>query len=368
VKNLTLAVSGLHRGNNPQPGSGIIRSLRRAYPQARIIGLVYDVMESGIYAEDGPDEVCLMPYPTVGTAAFFQRLDTLLETERIDLLIPSLDAEIEILARVKSELARRDIRVCLPEIESLRRRAKQFLPQLAETCGITVPETRAAHDIFSASEAASQLGFPLMVKGAYYDARMAGDPSRVRAIAAHLLAEWGAPVILQRYVFGPEFNVLGLGDGAGGILAQCSLRKTVLSDQGKGMGGITINDERLTRLCAQLVRELRWHGPFEIEWIFDQDRDEYVLIEINPRFPAWIDFPSMLGANFAAALVELTLTGRIETPPPPCAPGSFFLRHQIEVVGNVGQYASLLQGTSLPLDPLSDDPFSSTQPTPELRS
>ena len=101
-----------------------------------------------------------------------------------------------------------------------------------------------------------------------------------QATAAHLLAEWGAPVILQRVVSGPEFNVLGIGDGEGGVIAQCSIRKTILSDKGKGMGGITVTDGRLTALCEKLVRELRWNGPFEIELIYDQHLEEYVLIEI----------------------------------------------------------------------------------------
>ena len=54
--NPRIAVSGLNRGDNPQPGSGIIRSIRRAFPDATIIGLAYDAMESGIYVEGGPDE------------------------------------------------------------------------------------------------------------------------------------------------------------------------------------------------------------------------------------------------------------------------------------------------------------------------
>ena len=72
-----IAVSGLHRGENPQPGAGIIRSLRRHFPDARIVGLSYDVMESGIYAEGGPDEVHLMPYPAAGGPALLHRIDAI---------------------------------------------------------------------------------------------------------------------------------------------------------------------------------------------------------------------------------------------------------------------------------------------------
>ena len=145
-----IAVSGLHRGENPQPGAGIIRSLRRRFPDAYIVGLSYDVMESGIYVEGGPNEVHLMPYPAAGGAALLDRIDALRRRTAFDLFIPTLDAEIEVFARLREELNRRDIRVCLPTVDVLKRRSKQHLPALAATCGVRVPETRTASDVASA--------------------------------------------------------------------------------------------------------------------------------------------------------------------------------------------------------------------------
>ena len=40
-KNLTIYVSGLYSGSNPQPGVGIARSLRQGYPDAEIVGDEY---------------------------------------------------------------------------------------------------------------------------------------------------------------------------------------------------------------------------------------------------------------------------------------------------------------------------------------
>jgi carbamoyl-phosphate synthase large subunit len=339
-----IAVSGLHRGENPQPGAGIIRSLRRRFPQAWIVGLVYDVMESGIYAEDGPDEVHLMPYPTAGSAALFERIDSIRAQTPFDMFIPTLDAEIEVFVHLQREFDRRSIRVCLPKVETLRRRAKPHLPALAAACGIAVPETLVLSEVDEACRAAGELGFPLMVKGPYYDARTVHNQAQLTAAASHLLSEWGRPLILQRRVTGPEFNVLGIGDGAGGWFGHCAIRKTKLSDKGKGLGGVTIADALLSDLCLRLIRELKWPGPFEIELIRDEASGNYVLIEINPRFPAWIDFPAMLGANFAATFVEMLQMDYLPDPVPACAPGSFYVRHQIEVIGDIDAYAGLLNG------------------------
>jgi carbamoyl-phosphate synthase large subunit len=359
-----IAVSGLHRGENPQPGAGIIRSLRRRFPDAHIVGLSYDVMESGIYAEGGPDEVHLMPYPAAGGAALLDRIDAIRKQTAFDLFIPTLDAEIEVYSSLHRELNQRGIGVCLPTVDVLKRRAKQYLPALAAACGVRVPETRLASDVASACRAGNELGYPLVVKGPYYDAKIVHNAAQLSAAAGHLLSEWGHPVILQRLVTGSEFNVLGLGDGAGGWLGHCCIRKTQLSDKGKGLSGITVADARLSKLCARLIRELKWPGPFEIELIREESSGDYVLIEINPRFPAWIDFPSMLGANLAAALIDLSQLNDLPKTVPDCPPGSFYIRHQIEVVGDLNRYADLLQGEPGALPGLLDEPAPSKIKSP----
>jgi carbamoyl-phosphate synthase large subunit len=340
MNTLRIAISGLHRGENPQPGAGIIRSLRRACKNLRVIGLVYDAMDSGIYVEDGPDAVFSMPYPTSGGIAYLERLDQVRDREPFDIFIPTLDAELELLVHLESGLAARGITVCIPDARTLARRSKDRLPELAKKCGVPVPETLAVFDVNSAVAAAHGLSYPLMVKGQYYDAKIAHDEAELVAAAGKLLSQWGAPIILQQRITGPEFNAMGIGDGAGNILGLCCLRKTVISDQGKGLGGMTVKDARLEKLCLNIIQELQWRGPFELELMKDEEKGDYCLIEMNPRFPAWVDFPSQFGCNFAAALLELiTLDG--VTSLPPCAAGWFYLRHQIEVLGQVDNLAAL---------------------------
>jgi len=345
VSPLRIAVSGLHRGENPQPGASIVRSLRRRFPNAFIVGLVYDALESGIYMEDGPDAIYLMPYPTSGAAAFFERLDAVREKSPFDFLIPTLDAEIELLVHLEAELAARELHTFLPDKAMLARRAKNHLPALAKKCGVAVPDTQPVYDVSGALAAAAEFGYPLMIKGQYYDAKMVASEAALAAAVGRLLAEWGAPALVQRCVRGAEFNSLGLGDGEGGIAGLCTIRKTIVSEQGKGLGGITVLDPRLDDFCRRLVRELRWRGPFEIETMRDEQRGEYVLIEINPRFPAWIDFPSMLGVNFPAALVAMMEGVQKPALLPRSAPGHFYLRHQVEVVGHIEQLAALTTST-----------------------
>jgi len=340
-----IAISGLHRGDNPQPGAGILRSIRMACPDAFIAGLVYDAMESGIYVDNGPDATYAMPYPTSGADAFLGRMDQILAETPLDVFIPTLDSEIELLSHLQDDLTDRGLLTYLPDPEMLKRRSKSRLHELAAKCGVETPETRAVYDLKGAQAAGAALGYPLMVKGQYYDAYVIGNEAELTGKASTLLAQWGAPIILQRLIQGTEFNAMGLGDGEGGIIGLCCIRKTILSDKGKGLGGITIHDNKLQKAVSSLIEELKWRGPFEIETIKDDRSGGHSLIEINPRFPAWVHFPSMFGVNFPAALVEMMTTGKRPAPMPIYPAGHFYLRHQVEVLGRLGQLAELSTGS-----------------------
>lgn len=341
MKTLRIAITGMHRGENPQPGPSIVSALRRRWPDAFIVGLVYDAFESGIYAEDGPNVCHAMPYPTVGMPTYLARLKEIRALDSFDLLIPTLDAEIALLAGAAGRLAELGIQVLLPDEKTLIRCSKSRLPALASACDIGVPATAVVRDASEAIEHAEEIGYPLFVKGQYYDATRVTTPAALASVAVSILADWGPPLILQEPVQGNEFNVLGIGDGMGGSLGHCAVRKMIISDKGKGNGSVIVRDPRLDEITKRVMAETQWTGPFELEFIRDRRDDDYRLIEINPRFPAWVGFPAQLGANFPAAWVEWMITGACEVLPA-LPPGQFFLRHQIEVTGDMSELSAVL--------------------------
>ena len=341
MNTIRIAITGMHRGENPQPGSSIVSSIRLRWPDAFIVGLVYDAFESGIYADDGPDVCHAMPYPTAGLTTYLARLEEIRALDSFDLLIPTLDAEIALLAGATEKLSGLGIQVLLPDEKTLIRCGKSKLPALAGICGIQVPETAVARDVAGALEHAEEIGYPVFVKGQYYDATWVSNPVALASVGASILADWGPPLIVQEPLKGNEFNVLGIGDGKGGMISHCSVRKMIISDKGKGNGSVIVRDPRLDEITARVMEETRWLGPFELEFIRDPRDDGYRLIEINPRFPAWVGFPAQIGANFPAAWVEWMLTGRCGSLPE-LLPGQFFLRHQIEVTGDMGELSAVL--------------------------
>src|SRR5262245_2164914 len=91
---LTIAVTGLNATDNPAPGVGVMRALRADSSEDRLVGLAYDALDPGVYAETLVREVFMIPYPSQGKGAFLSRLAYVHEKVGLDVIIPTLDAEL----------------------------------------------------------------------------------------------------------------------------------------------------------------------------------------------------------------------------------------------------------------------------------
>ena len=338
--NPTIAVTGLHRGQTPQPGCGVIRGLRAAMPGCRIVGLIYDPLESGVYEPGLVDRVWTMPYPSNGSDRWLDRLAEVHAASPLDLLVPDLDSEIEMLLPVRERLDGMGIRSTLPDPEAFENRHKEHLPELCRRTGVPHPRTRIVRDPSQLADAARDLGFPLVVKGRLYGAEMSHSPEHLRASTMQIASVWGYPVLLQKTVRGEEYNIAGVGDGRGGVTGMVALRKCLRSPEGKGLGGITVADPALDRLTRSLLSALRWSGPFELELMRDEDSGAFHVIEINPRFPAWIELAVALGCNLPAAAARHALGLPVE-PLPPVDAGAMFVRHSVELLARVSDLGAL---------------------------
>jgi len=338
---INVAITGLHRGNNPQPGAAVAAGLRRRFPDLRIVGLSYDPLESGLYCHDGgrPDVAYLMPFPGAGAKATLDRLDEILQTEPIDYLIPCLDSELDNYIQLQPELKSRGIGCLLPSQQALDDRSKSNLDAFCGQLEVPTPRTLMANDPDTLAALALQLGYPVYVKGRFYEAHLATTPKELYEAFASIASVWGTPVLVQEMVVGEEYDILGLGDGEGGLLASCSIRKMLRTSAGKGFAGVVVADPDLDELVARVIGALRWAGPFELKFIKVPGKP-HALFEMNPRFPAWVDFPSQIGCNMPARLLE-QLIGLDATPLQTCTPGQMFIRHSIDLVADIAEVAEM---------------------------
>jgi len=123
------------------------------------------------------------------------------------------------------------------------------------------------------------------------------------------------------------------------------MKKRALTDKGKAWAGVTIEDPALLAAAARLVAATNWRGPLEVEVMCGQDGKMY-LIEINPRFPAWIYLSAGAGMNLPEALVKLAL-GEPQTDLPPVPAGVMFIRYAWDTIVTLQNFEAIVTGDGL---------------------
>lgn len=302
---IKVGISGINAIDNPGPGIGVAKSIKQDKKlNARIVGLAYDAMEPGIYMDWIVDKAFIMPYPSSGHEAYIERLIYIKKIYGLDFVIPVLDAELLIYIKYQKDLESYGIKTFLPSMEQFKLRSKDKLEEVAKNIGINFPKTKVVSTLEDLNKAIEEIGFPVMIKGAFYKAYKANSLQEAVSYYSKIVAEWGYPVIIQQVVYGEEMNVVAGGDGEGNSLGMVGIKKSWITELGKIWTGITIKNEKLLKAAKRFIEVYKWKGAFELECIVNVEKEEIYLIEINPRFPAWSYFSTGVGVNIASNIVR----------------------------------------------------------------
>ena len=282
----------------------------------------------------------MIPYPSQGVSAFLSRLAYVHEKVGLDVIVPTLDAELPAFIDLEPRLRAMGIGMLLPTREQLEQRSKVNLALLGKRAGIRVPKTLVVTDASELYRAHEEVSYPFFVKGVFYGATLAHGLEEALAAYYKVVAQWGVPVILQEQVGGEELDVVGVGDGAGGLVGAVPMKKMLLTDKGKGWAGITVKDPELLDVARAFVAATKWRGPFEVEVMRDKE-GRYHLIEVNPRFPAWVYLSAAAGVNLPRMVAELA-AGRVVPPARDYAVGAMFVRISLDQVASLGDFQRMV--------------------------
>ena len=337
----TIAVTGLNAIDSPGPGLAVIRALRDAESfDVRIIGLSYETMEPGIYMHDMVDKTYQIPYPSAGQEILYERFNYINSIEDLDFLFPNFDAELFNFIKIQDQLEKQfNIKMVLPTLEQFEARHKVNLFEYGEEHNIKVPFAKMLFNTAEIPSLTQEFGFPMVIKGKFYDAKIAYTADQAVQHFNKINAQWGLPVIIQKFVRGSEVNVCGIGDGTGKLLGAVPMRKLYITDKGKAWAGVTLDDEELIRVTQDLVKETKWNGPFELEFLKTTD-DEYFLIEINPRFPAWCYLTVGAGQNQIESLVNHGMGEKVE-PFTTYDIGKMFIRYSHDMIVDMSEFEQI---------------------------
>ncbi len=340
-KKINVAVTGLNAIDSPGPGVPVIRALRDSKLfDVRIIGLSYESLEPGIYMHDIVDKTYQIPLPSAGKATLLERLKYINSIEKLDVIIPNFDAElfnfIKLVDTLKKELK---INVFVPTLEQFEERHKSNLPDFGKKHKIKIPKSKLIFNIKEIPSLRSEFTYPVVVKGKFYDASIAYSPEQVATYFNKISAKWGLPVIIQQFLHGQEVNVTAIGDGKGNTIGAVPMRKQYVTDKGKAWSGISIDDKNLMNMTRKLIKSTKWRGGMELEIIKTSEGD-YYLIEINPRFPAWVYLAVGCGQNHPEALIKLALGKKVE-PFKKYDIGKLFVRYSWDMIVNLDEFEKI---------------------------
>ena len=336
-KPIVIAVTGLNAIDSPGPGVAVIRAIRDGLNRpVRIIGLAYENLEPGIYMDAVCDKTYQISYPAAGAEVLYNALKYIHDKEGIDVIIPNFDAELYNFITIAPRLKLLGIHSFLPSFEMFDARDKLNLYAFGQKHDLKVPKDKVIYSVNDLYLIGEEFGYPLVVKGKYYDAVVAHTLEQAQKAFYKISAKWGFPIIVQQFINGTEVNIAALGDGEGNAISIIPMKKMYITDKGKAWAGITLEDEALIELARKFVSVTKWRGGFEIE-IMKTAQNELYIMEINPRFPAWIYLSAGAGQNQPAALVKMALGEKV-VPFTTYDVGKLFIRYSWDHIVDVSKF------------------------------
>jgi predicted ATP-grasp superfamily ATP-dependent carboligase len=267
------------------------------------------------------------PLPEGTQEAFDAALVELVHALRPDALLPLGNRAVFAAARLRERLATMTA-LNVPDLAAfMAAYDKAACLASCRTLGMACPTSYSmdqALDALGQGEASPVIVVkPRFDEGAARGVRYVGDPQALAREWAACRGRFG-DVLLQEYIpGGPDAmkTVVVLFSRDSRLVAAFTMQKL---RQWPPRGGLTAmsrstNARGLVDEVLPFFEKWSWAGPAEVELKFDRRDGRHKVIEINPRFPAYLRFPLRCGLDLPALAVRLALGEPVE--PCPAFPG-----------------------------------------------
>jgi carbamoyl-phosphate synthase large subunit len=261
-------------------------------PSVTLVAADMDRWASGLYLVDAPNRVLV---PAGGAPEFADELFQICVERGVDILVPTVDVELQVLAREASRFEAQGINMLLPSAEALDIALDKL--SLARACRdvVRVPRT----ELVCTTDAASW-AYPVIVKP------RRGSGSRGVALVctpeeleAHRHVEG---MLVQENLPGQEYSVDVLADSRGRVVASVPrVRQRV--DSGVSVGGYTLDDHELERFARTVVETVGLAYVSNVQIRRDAD-GRPALLEVNPRVPGSLALTVAAGVDMARLAVD----------------------------------------------------------------
>jgi predicted ATP-grasp superfamily ATP-dependent carboligase/protein-tyrosine-phosphatase len=238
---------------------------------------------------------------------FITELSALITSEQFDMLIPSSDTALTIVAEHYDELSKL-LHVGCPAPHVVKRVLdKDLTLDVAAQHGIAIPETYPVETRDELDTLREKLSFPLIAKPRS-KTKLGEDSFKIRYFqsfqelraAFDLDAEFGARNLLQAYCPGEGVGIGMLMQGGEAVAAFQHRRLKEFPSTG-GVSVLAISealDPALMTAALTLLRALEWEGIAMVEFRYNRADRSAVLMEVNGRYWGTFSFAVSAGIDF----------------------------------------------------------------------
>lgn len=250
---------------------------------------------------------------------YISLVKSVVSTENIDVIIPTGDSTAEFLSRNQHEFSN-IVHFKTPTYDNfLRGYDKNQLMTLCREKSYPHPQTIDLSKVeYSHDKYVELFPYPGLLKpNCTTGGRgmvLIKDYEALIRIYPEIHAQYG-DCHLQRFIKegGRQVKIQLYVNESGELLQHSVLHKVrwYPVKGGASCCAISIEDEKMVRICHQILKDIHWIGFADFDTIEDPDTHELLIMEINPRLPACIGAAVHAGIDWGNILVDDAL-GKVQ--------------------------------------------------------
>jgi carbamoyl-phosphate synthase large subunit len=270
----------------------------RGDPAIELLAADMDPWAAGLYLVPSPDRLVV---PAGSAAGFAKTMLDICASRQVDVLLPTVDAELEPLAAARDDFSAGGTELLLASAATLSVTLDKLA--LARHCAaaVLVPRT----ELFSPRFDPGSWAYPVIVK----PRRGSGSRGVRRIDSAAALGAVGRSddLIVQEFLPGTEYSIDVLADAAGHVVASVP-RIRIRVDSGVSVAGRTVRDPELERFGSEVASAIGLTFVANVQCKRDRG-DRPALLEVNPRIPGTLGLTIASGVDMPRLALD-SLRGR----------------------------------------------------------
>jgi carbamoyl-phosphate synthase large subunit len=296
-------VTDLKVVDSPQAGLGVARCLKNS--GFKVIGV--DDTPLVTQSEDLFDKVlCWEEFRTLNFDSLIKKLIDVKETYGLDYIFPCYDETAILFSFIKDKLDFLGIKLIAPSKDMLKKLRKENLAELiGDDAKYCTPKRKVIKSVEEAKKIAELFGFPVICKGLTKSAYICKNENDLAQNIQRISDIWNGgeiACIIEEYIIGRYVNcIVAIKDNK--VIGYVEMQKIGLDQNGATWFGKIKKTKELLPLAEELVKKNNFSTCIiEIETI--EKDGKYFVYEINPRTPAWVYAPSLLGLNLPELIIK----------------------------------------------------------------